>query len=409
LQRIAIIGAGPIGLEAALYGATLGYDVQVYEKGRVGDHLRRWGHVSFFSPFSSNHSVLGLRSLDTGEAYEAPKGDAMLTGEEHRQRYLCALATLPRLQGRIHEGTEVVAAGRHHILKTEHIGSTKRLSFPFRLLLRSDDGHERIASSDYLLDCSGVYSCPNWAGQGGIPAPGERDLRASGMLVHQIPDPMGSDRRLYARKHTLLLGSGSSAATTALALTRLASEEKGTTVTWVIREGTNPFEPIENDPLPARHALYASARRLIEERHEALTYLPAGQIEAFARTRNGRVVASVDLQAGLHRVEVDRVVAHVGYQPDNSIYAELQVHECYASRGPMKLAAALLKSGAASGDCLAQKSQGAESLRNPEPGFFILGAKSYGKNSQFLIRLGLDQVRDTFQLITGNPELDLYS
>ena len=46
----------------------------------------------------------------------------------------------------------------------------------------------------------------------------------------------------------------------------------------------------------------------------------------------------------------------------------------------MKLAAALL--GARGGDCLAQTSHGAETLANPEPGFFILGAKSYGRNTR---------------------------
>ena len=50
-----------------------------------------------------------------------------------------------------------------------------------------------------------------------------------------------------------------------------------------------------------------------------------------------------------------------------------------------------------------------DTLRNPEPDFYILGAKSYGKNSQFLIRLGLEQVRDVYQLLTGDSELDLYS
>jgi hypothetical protein len=74
----------------------------------------------------------------------------------------------------------------------------------------------------------------------------------------------------------------------------------------------------------------------------------------------------------------------------------------------MALAAALLTSGATTSDCLAQSSQGPETLRNPEPGFYILGAKSYGKNSQFLIRVGLEQVRDVFRLIAGDPALDLY-
>ena len=35
--RIAVLGAGPIGLEAALYARFLGYDVDVYERGKVAD------------------------------------------------------------------------------------------------------------------------------------------------------------------------------------------------------------------------------------------------------------------------------------------------------------------------------------------------------------------------------------
>jgi len=38
LPRLAVLGAGPIGLEMALYARRLGYPVTVYERGRVGQH-----------------------------------------------------------------------------------------------------------------------------------------------------------------------------------------------------------------------------------------------------------------------------------------------------------------------------------------------------------------------------------
>jgi hypothetical protein len=69
---------------------------------------------------------------------------------------------------------------------------------------------------------------------------------------------------------------------------------------------------------------------------------------------------------------------------------------------------AALLAGKRGEDCLKQTAHGPDSLRNPEPSFFILGAKSYGRNSQFLLRLGFEQVRDVFTLITGKPGLDLY-
>jgi len=104
---------------------------------------------------------------------------------------------------------------------------------------------------------------------------------------------------------------------------------------------------------------------------------------------------------------VDEVVALVGYSPDASIYEQLQVHQCYATAGPMKMAAALLGSGSA--DCLSVGDAiGRDTLLNPEPDFYILGAKSFGTNSNFLLQVGHKQVRDAFQLIQNDSSLDLY-
>ena len=89
----------------------------------------------------------------------------------------------------------------------------------------------------------------------------------------------------------------------------------------------------------------------------------------------------------LHQAAVD----------DHLLYRQLQVHECYATSGPMKLAAALL--GSTSQDCLAQESHGADTLANPEPNFFIVGSKSYGRNNTFLMRTGWQQVDEVFSLL----------
>ena len=86
---------------------------------------------------------------------------------------------------------------------------------------------------------------------------------------------------------------------------------------------------------------------------------------------------------------------------DARMYRQLQVHECYATSGPMNLAAALLASSSA--DCLTQESQGADTLKNPEPDFYILGSKSYGRNSTFLLRVGWAQVDEVFSLLGTSP------
>ena len=63
----------------------------------------------------------------------------------------------------------------------------------------------------------------------------------------------------------------------------------------------------------------------------------------------------------------------------------------------MNLAATLL--GSEGGDCLAQTSAGVDALRNPEPRFFVLGIKSYGRNNTFLLRVGWEQVEEVFSAL----------
>ena len=79
--RIAVIGAGPVGLEAALHAARAGHDVRVLEAGRVGEHIRRWGDVRLFSPFGMNASALGAATL-AESGVSLPESQAYLTGGE---------------------------------------------------------------------------------------------------------------------------------------------------------------------------------------------------------------------------------------------------------------------------------------------------------------------------------------
>jgi hypothetical protein len=141
------------------------------------------------------------------------------------------------------------------------------------------------------------------------------------------------------------------------------------------------------------------------------------------RVLSGVTVHSIQLEGDVTRValrpvagggivevaNVDHVIANVGFRPDLDIFRELHVHQCYASEGPMGLAAALLAESGGGGDCLRQSSRGIETLRNPEPGFFILGGKSYGRRSDYLMRAGREQIRDLFRYLEEDPELDLHS
>src|SRR5262245_46301386 len=172
--RIAILGAGPIGLEAAAYAAALGLPFTVYERGQVGEHLRQWGHVRLFSPFGMNATPLGRKRIREHAPDHAFPADAdCLTGRDHRAAYLLPLADTPGLREHLRTDTRVLHVGRKGWLKEEGAGEAKRGQQPFRLLVRPAKGPERIDEADIILDSTGTYGQHRWLGDGGIPAAGE--------------------------------------------------------------------------------------------------------------------------------------------------------------------------------------------------------------------------------------------
>ncbi len=414
---IVILGAGPIGLEAALYARFLGYDVELLEQADVAHHVLRWGHVRMFTPFGMNCSPLGRAALQAQDShYQPPAEDQLISGREWAERYLIPLSQTDLLADSLRTGRRVVTVGRRGSLKSR-LGAD-RDEQPLRVLSCDGAGREYETNADIVIDTTGVFGQPNWMGPGGTPALGERQARDG--IAYGLPDVLGEERGRYAGRHVLVVGHGYSAATTLVALAALADQEaqagqpKATRVTWLTRPGLGehrgqPIERISDDRLASRDELAAAANRLAAEPPPGWEYRPETTVESVRRIDGdgGQETWEVTL-GGLHAgsCRFDRIVANVGYRPDLEIIRELQVHLCYASEGPMKLAARLL--GEASIDCLAAPAPEADLLCNPEPNFYVLGSKSYGRNSQFLFANGLEQIRTLFALIGDRADLDLY-
>ena len=393
--RLAILGAGPIGLEAGLYARQAEWPFTIYERGRLAEHVQRWGHVRLFSPFGMNASNVGKSAIKAGKpAVTFPADDALLTGREYVAAYLTLIAEL--LAPNILTETMVLKVGKRDFLKTDAPGDASRGKSPFRLLVR-DKNRERFEEADVVLDCTGTYAQHRWSGAGGIPAPGE--LQNEAQIAYSLEDILGEKKSHYANKTTLVIGSGYSAANTVCALADLGKEQSSTWGIWIARGNQSaPMRRVANDPLKERDRLAVRANNIAlrdddNVEFHAATVLeaiePLGQDKGFKVATRG--------PKGLKALEVDRIIANVGYSPDTNLTRELQIHECYASLGPINLAASL--SGNKSTDCLKIANPGPETLRNPEPNFFVLGAKSFGRNSNFLLRLGFEQVRDLFAMI----------
>ncbi len=388
LPRVAILGGGPIGLDAALAAAQAGLPFTVYEaEGHVGADVLDWGHVQMFSPWSLNLSDRMIARLGP------PKDPTVCpTGEEFAREALHPLATLPELRDHIRTGLRVVAVSRDGLLKGEEIGTGARADHPFRILLRDAAGHEFVAGADVVLDCTGSRAVPNSLGDGGIPAPGERSLEDR--LDRSMPD-LATERADWEGKSVLIVGAGYSAQTAAGTLGTLARADGGTSVRWAIRGDRSEIAPIPNDSLPARAALSAQALELTTPNGDAAVELITDSCVQGLRPSGPGFDVSLRVGDDPERVVyADRVLALTGSTGDRSIYSALQVHECYATSGLMNLSAALL--GETSADCLDQTTHGLDTLRSPEPNFYILGSKSYGSNSTFLLRIGYGQVSEVF-------------
>ena len=391
--RIAILGAGPTGLEAALAATEAGNPFTVYEAApTVAGNVRAWGHVRLFTPWEMNVSPRMRRHLEAA-GREVPDGAECPTGRDLAERLLSPLAELPEIAPHLRLGTRVLGLGRRGLLKHEEIATAERGRHPFRILLADGAGREWTEEADLVIDATGTWENPNTLGDGGIPAPGERALDAE--IRRDIPD-LAAERNDWAGRTILLAGAGHSAQTAVRALAELAQQAPGTRVIWALRNPEPGWGTHKGDPLPARAELTAAAADLATGGSPAVE-ARRGVVVAEIAKPNGRFEVTLRKGARRERIAVDRILSLTGAVGDYTLYRQLQVHECYATCGPIKLAGALLGAGAA--DCLAQTTHGADTLTNPEPGFFILGAKSYGRNNTFLMRIGWEQIGEVFGLL----------
>lgn len=255
---VAVIGAGPVGLAAAVHLIAQGIPVKVYEAGNaVASNLRDWGHVRVFT--SWRYCVdQAARDLLEAHGWRMAEPEAFPTADDLVADYLEPLAKLPQLSPSIETGARVVSISRWG---ADKVLSKERENRPFMLVVEISTGTRRD-SARAVIDASGTWQMPNPLGAGGIPAEGEAEF--TDRIAYGIPDILGRDRSLYAGKTTLVAGSGHSAANALLDLASLANVEAGMAFIWTTR-GTDLVRIYgggDADQLPARGELGAEVREL---------------------------------------------------------------------------------------------------------------------------------------------------
>jgi thioredoxin reductase len=384
---VVVIGAGPVGLAAAAHLAERGIPFTVLEAGDgPAAAVRQWGHVRLFSPWRYNVDAAARRLLAEAGWVE-PDPDVLPTGGQLAADYLQPLADLPALKPNVHYGARVSAVTR---LGLDRVRTAGRESAPF--LVRLADGEDVLARA--VIDASGTWGLPNVLGASGIPA--HREQAAAAFVEHALPDVLGADRDRFAGKRTLVVGAGHSAANTLLSLAELAEQAPGTSVVWAIRS-TSPARTYGGeaaDALPARGALGSRLREHVEA--GTIQLVTGFSIHTITPVRDG-----VEVSDGSRTIVADRIVSATGFRPDHSFVSELRL-DLDPILGSTRALAPLIDPNEHS--CGTVPPHGVDELAHPEPGYYAIGVKSYGRAPTFLLATGYEQARSLVAALDGDWE-----
>ena len=394
-RRVAVIGAGPVGLAAAAHALERGLEPIVLEAGpSVGHAVRQWSHVRMFSPWRYDVDSASERLLNKA-GWNSPDPDHYPSGVELVEHYLEPLAALPELRSRIETRARVTAIARAGFDKVKTRG---REHAPFEVRYRNGKG-DAIAQADAVIDASGTWFGPNPAGANSLEAIGEADHQ--NRISYGMPDVLGAARERYAGKTVAVLGAGHSAIGTIIDLKRLQGDHPETRVIWVLRS-ENPeksFGGGASDQLAARGELGQAFAHIVKA---GGVQMEAGfRLSHIGSGRHGKLRLSAGSASGGRHVLADELIVATGFRPDLSFLREVRIAldpalECSPILAP------LIDPNLHS--CGTVRPHGARELAHPEPDFYLAGMKSYGRAPTFLLKTGYEQARSIMAEIAGDHE-----
>jgi N-acetylglutamate synthase-like GNAT family acetyltransferase len=391
---IAVLGAGPVGLAAAAQLIERGLPFFILEAGeQAGANLLDYGHVRLFSPWQYNVDPAMARLLE-GSGWTPPDAQALPLAREVVEQVLQPFAALPAVAAALQLRTRVVSIAREGVDKVKSAGRDQA-AFVIHALR---DGRPLQLRARAVIDATGTWRTPNPLGASGLPALGEQD--AAPHIAYGIPDVLGTQRARYAGRRTLVVGAGHSAANALLSLAQLADEAPGTRLAWAVRSPvlTRVFGGGTADALPARGALGSSLRRLRDSGGLAFT---AGLRITGIQEEGGQltVTGTDDRGRPMQLAGIDQIICATGQRPDLSLTSELRVKldpwlESTEALGP------LIDPNLHS--CGTVRPHGHRELAHPEPGFYTVGVKSYGRAPTFLMATGFEQARSVVAALAGD-------
>lgn len=199
-----------------------------------------------------------------------------------------------------------------------------------------------------------------------------------------------------------MVGAGHSAANALLYLAELAKQVPGTSFVWTVRSPvlTRVFGGGTADALPARGQLGTSLKALRD--NGSMEFVAGLRITELRRESGAITVVGTGADGKVATLPgIDEIVCATGQRPNLSMTSELRLKldpwlDSTEALGP------LIDPNVHS--CGTVRPHGHRELAHPEPGFYSLGVKSYGRAPTFLMATGFEQARSVVAAIAGDLE-----
>lgn len=384
---VAIIGSGPIGLAAAAHLTAHQLPFFIVEKGELAANVQSWAHVRLFSPWQYNIDA-AAKALLQQTSWVAPDPDVLPTGKALVEDYLAPLAAL--FSDKLYTHHEVIAITRQRM---DRMKSTKRDSQVFQLFVQTPTGLKTMKASA-VIDATGTWGQPNPAASHGVLLPAEQALAPR--IDYHIPN-IAANETTYANQAIAVIGGGHSAIQSILQLVALKERYPQTTITWVLRKKRveDALGGGAQDELAARGELGLQMAQLIQQ--QTIEVVTDFMVESLYNDSEG-----ITLKDGKKKLRgFDRLIVNTGSRPKFEMHQELR-YEADAITEAVPALAGLIDPNLHS--CGTVEAHGEKELRQPEPHFYIVGAKSYGRAPTFLMATGYEQVRSVVAYLAGDFE-----
>ncbi|MGE7926720.1 NAD(P)-binding domain-containing protein [Lysinibacillus xylanilyticus] len=388
---IVIIGAGPIGLTSAAHLVEKNQSFILLEAGsEIAHNIRTWGHVTLFSPWRYNINKAAKVLLEETD-WQEPILETLPTGHELIDLYLKPLAELVQIKPCIQLNSKVVGISRQF---NDKMKSKNRVNQSFKIYVEKGDDIS-IIEAKAVIDATGTWGNPNPANSTGVWLQTEKALAEH--IGYGIPD-ITMNTTKYANKKIAVIGGGHSAINTLLPLVELQKENPSTKLVWIMRKKSveEVYGGKEKDALAARGALGIRIQELVET--EKIEVVTPFYISMVKKDEKINIIGTLNGEQTV-LTGIDELIVNTGNRPDFTINSELRLSIDTVTESVQTLAP-LIDPNVHS--CGTVRAHGEEILRQPEKGFYIVGAKSYGRAPTFLMATGYEQVRSITAYLAGD-------